>query len=144
MNTSSILKTALVLIIMIMVTAMFFAAVVQAASANIKGYRMHCGAAARIIDDPYLPNLGEAVLNRRYMILNKRLLSRYPSAVARLVFLHECGHLQGIISEIRADCWAVRIAKRQGWLRAKHFRSICRSFGGNRHRCRAMRRCYRG
>ena len=120
-----------------------------AGSAKIGGRRMGCRA-ARVRLSSKLPGIGAAA--KGIIFLNPRLLRRYPSVTRRMIFLHECGHQYVGASETRADCWAVKAAKRQGWLTERGVRTVCRSFanspGSGRHppgpaRCSAMIACFR-
>ena len=122
---------------------------VHAGSAKIGGRRMGCRA-ARVRLSTKMPGLGAAVPGT--IFLNPKLLRRYPSVTRRMIFLHECGHQYVGSSETAADCWAVKAAKRQGWLTERGIRTVCRSFAGSRGsgphppgtaRCSAMFNCYR-
>ena len=122
----------------------------EAGSARVSGRRMHC-ARATVRMSRSSPGVGYATSG--LIVLNPRLLKQYPSVTRRMIFLHECAHHYVGASETAADCWAVKRAKRQGWLTERGVRTVCRSFagstGGGGHvsgsaRCRAMLRCYRG
>lgn len=121
-----------------------------AGSAMVGGKRMSCGA-ARVIHKYDLNDLGYA--KPGLIMLNPSMLSGYPSATQRLIFLHECAHQHvGFDNrEAAADCWAVRRGRAQGWLNRRALDQICRSIshwtGTSLHlpgpgRCRAMRRCF--
>ena len=121
----------------------------HAGSATVGGRRLSCRR-ARVLITRALPGVGAA--ERGTIFLNPDLLRRYPAVTRRIIFLHECGHQYVGASETGADCWAVRAAKRQGWLTERGVRTVCRSFinqpGFGRHppgpaRCRAMISCFR-
>lgn len=119
-----------------------------AGSARIGGRIMTCPR-AEVIFSNELPGVGYAAPGR--IALNRRLLRKYPRAVRRMIFLHECAHQYVGANETAADCWAVRRARRQGWLTRRGLKQVCASFKGSTGgthlpgpaRCRAMMRCYR-
>jgi len=119
-----------------------------AGATRIAGKRMNCRA-ARVVKSKTSPGVGYALSG--VIVLDPRKLRRYPSVVRRLIFLHECAHQYVGRDEAGADCWAVRIAKRQGWLPKRGVRQVCKSFlgssGSQYHlpgpaRCRAMIQCF--
>ena len=114
----------------------------------IAGRNLRCGSARNVVD-PYLPNLGLAAPG--LLVMNPRLLNRWPATVRLFVFHHECGHHHVGASEVAADCWAVRQGVRQGWLDRTGLNQICRSFGNgpatSTHpsgaaRCASLERCF--
>ncbi len=116
----------------------FGSGVAHAGSAILGGRRMTC-ARAKIRLNSNIPGVGFATPGR--IALNPRALKRYSSAVRRMIFLHECAHQYVGGNEAAADCWAVRRAKRQGWLTRKGIRQVCASFN-SAARCRALTRCF--
>jgi hypothetical protein len=119
-----------------------------AGRAMIGGVMMSCYAANVVITDqadgPGFALPGEIIFNPKY-------LAAYPPIVQRLVFLHECGHQYIGNDETSADCWAVRAAKRQGWLTPAGLKQACRALwhteGDGVHlagpeRCAALNSCY--
>ena len=120
----------------------------HAGSTVVGGKRLSCSA-ARVVKTNRSPVAGFTVPG--LIVLSPRRLRRYPRVMRRLIFLHECGHQYVGADETAADCWAVRRAKRQGWLTRRSFNIACRSVrklpGSDVHlpgpaRCRAMRRCF--
>ena len=120
----------------------------QADSAVIGGKRMTCGA-AKVVMDASLPGPGYSLPG--VIMFNPRFLNAFTPITRRIVFLHECAHQYVGTDERQADCWAVRMAKRQGWFKESHIDEVCRSFwkspGGLMHmagpqRCSAMRSCF--
>jgi hypothetical protein len=116
----------------------------------IAGRSLRCGSARNVID-ANLPNLGLAAPG--VLVMNPRLLARWPAIVRLFVFHHECGHHHVGGSEIGADCWAVKEGVRQGWLDRPGLDQICRSFGNGpatathpsgARRCASLQRCYAG
>ncbi len=120
-----------------------------AGTAVVGGRRMSCRP-ARVVLSRSTPHVGAA--RRGVITLNPRLLNRLPSVTRRIIFLHECAHQYVGANETAADCWAVRVGVRQGWLSERGVRQVCRAFAGSRGtgahlpgpaRCRAMLSCYR-
>lgn len=120
-----------------------------AGSAVIGGRRMSCRA-AKVVKTGKSPVVGYA--QKGVIVVNPKLMRKYPSVTRRIIFLHECGHQYVGADETAADCWAVKIAKRQGWLSEAGVKQVCKSFynspGGSYHlpgpaRCQAMLQCYR-
>ena len=114
----------------------------------IAGRALRCGGVRNVVD-PYLPNLGLAAPG--VLVMNPRLLNRWPATVRLFVFHHECGHHHVGASELAADCWAVRQGVRQGWLDRAGLQHICRSFGNGpatpthpsgAARCAGLERCF--
>ncbi len=109
---------------------------------------MSCHAADVYIGND-VPGPGFALPGK--ILLGPKHLKQYPGITQRLIFLHECGHQYVGADETAADCWAVRIAKRQGWLTQAGIRSTCRALwhtaGGASHlpgpeRCAALVQCF--
>lgn len=120
----------------------------NAGSANIGGMRMSC-AAAKVVVSNSVPGPGFAV--EGLIMFGPRFLRAYPPMVQRLVFLHECAHQYVGPDEGEADCWAIKRAKRQGWLTAGVLRQACRaiwhteadgSHAGGPERCEALKVCF--
>jgi hypothetical protein len=114
----------------------------------IAGRSLRCGRARNVID-ANLPNLGLAAPG--VLVMNPRLLRRWPAIVRLFVFHHECGHHHVGGSELAADCWAVKRGVRDGWLDRAGLRQICRSFGNGpatpthpsgARRCASLERCF--
>jgi hypothetical protein len=115
----------------------------------IAGRPLRCGRARNALD-PRLPNLGVAD-ERGLIVVNPRLLRRWPETVRLFVYHHECGHLHVGASETAADCWAVKQGVAQGWLNRDNLQQICRSFGdgpatsthpSGARRCASLDRCF--
>jgi hypothetical protein len=114
----------------------------------IAGRNLRCGNARNVVD-PRLPNLGLAAPG--VLVMNPRLLNRWPATVRLFVFHHECGHHHVGASELAADCWAVKQGVRQGWLDRASLQQICRSFGNGpatsthpsgASRCASLDQCF--
>lgn len=87
------------------------------------------------------------------IVLNLGTLNSLPPVVRWMVYYHECGHISVGASEVEADCWAVKRARREGWLSEKGLNQVCAVFNQVGHgaahpapeqRCALMRRCFRG
>jgi hypothetical protein len=120
----------------------------QAGTAVVGGSRMNCHAAQVVMSDD-VPGPGFAT--KGVIWLGKKHLKSYPTITQRLIFLHECAHQYVGTDETAADCWAVRIAKRQGWLTAAGVKATCRAIwhtqGGQYHlpgpmRCEKLMQCF--
>jgi hypothetical protein len=118
-------------------------------SLAIAGRSLRCGNARNVLD-PRLPNLGVAD-ERGLIVVNPRLLKRFPETVRLFVYHHECGHLHVGASETAADCWAVKQGLAQGWLDRGSLQQVCRSFGNapatsthpsGARRCASLDRCF--
>ncbi len=121
----------------------------HAGSAVVGGRRMTC-AVARVEYSSATPAV--AFAQRGRIVLNRRLLSRFPAITQRMIFLHECAHQYVGYNETAADCWAIRAGVRQGWLGSSGIKQFCRSIYGTvgtafhlpgPARCEAMKRCFR-
>ncbi|MGI9383198.1 MAG: hypothetical protein ACR2PO_08585 [Methyloligellaceae bacterium] len=115
----------------------------------IAGRRLRCGNVPTRLDNN-APGAGFATAGA--ITLNPRRLRRYPAVVRWMIYYHECGHHRVGASETESDCYAVRRAKRAGWLTAAGLRHVCASFrnsrGGRGHvpgptRCRLMQQCFK-
>ena len=74
-----------------------------------------------------------------------------PRRVQWLIYYHECGHILRGPNEGAADCYAVRRARREGWLNRKTLEDICTTFNIAGHgpvhadpdqRCIQLRQCF--
>lgn len=145
----SISVFAAIAVLMSGLVAMIVAPVAaHAGSAKIGGVRMSCHAAKVVVSNE-VPGPGFALPGT--IFFGPRFLKRYPPVVQRLIFLHECAHQYVGTDEAEADCWAVRIAKRSGWLTPAGIKSTCRAIwhtdGGYTHpdgpqRCQMLIACY--
>ena len=87
-------------------------------------------------------------LPKRY---NMQALDPLPRQVQWLIYYHECGHILYGPSETSADCYAVRRARREGWLNDQALNDICAVFNIAGHgpvhpdpqaRCDQLRQCF--
>ncbi len=122
----------------------------QAGSAVIGGVKMSC-ANTKVVVSNQVPGPGFAV--EGMIMFGPKALRAYPPLVQRLVFLHECGHQYVGTDETAADCYAVKAAKRQGWLKAAGLRQACRALWHTQadgshlagpERCDALKQCFDG
>lgn len=117
----------------------------------LDGHRMICGNRATVLD----PNLNDyaAAPYPQFVILNMPLIAKVPTAVKLWIYSHECGHLFVGPDENKADCFAVRRGRTEGWLNAQGLDQVCRFISAARpdaahfsgpERCNLMRECFRG
>ena len=111
---------------------------------------MSC-AAAKVVVSNQVPGPGFAV--QGMIMFGPKHLRAYPPIVQRLVFLHECAHQYVGTDESAADCWAVRAAKKQGWLNTGGLRQACKALWHTEadgshlagpERCDALKACFAG
>src|SRR4030042_1918702 len=74
-----------------------------------------------------------------------------PRQVQGLIYYHECGHILLGQSETSADCYAVKRARREGWLNDQALDDVCAVFNIAGHgpvhpdpqaRCDQLRQCF--
>lgn len=123
--------------------------VVAAGKLRLAGRSMSCGRTPTLMS-PTFWDYGGA--RKGQIILNPIKLAELPDAVRLWVYAHECGHQIYGAGEIRADCYAVRRGRREGWLDAGGMTRICHFLkdhpGDWVHppgpkRCREMTQCFR-
>ena len=116
---------------------------------TIAGRAMRCGKTKTLVSSKYW-RAGGSVPG--IIGLNPRKLKKLPKAVQWMIFTHECGHQTIGKSEARADCWAAKRGRKQGWLTRTGLKQICRTLRNDpakfgyptgKKRCQIMRRCYR-
>ena len=111
---------------------------------------MTCGSFPTVLD----PNLDDyaAAPYRQFIILNMPHVAKVPTAVKLWIFSHECGHKLGGPDENKADCYAVRRGRAEGWLDEQGLEQICSFISAARpdaahlsgfDRCNLMRQCWR-
>ena len=112
----------------------------------IAGRRLTCGPTATL-----LRNFEGFAVSSTVIMLNMQALKDLPRPVQWLIYYHECGHILYGPSETAADCYAVRRARREGWLDEKALDEICAVFNiaghGPMHpdpeqRCNDLRQCF--
>ena len=86
-----------------------------------------------------------------FIILNPKKLDRLSAATRLFVYSHECAHQLYGPGEERADCYAAKRGKAEGWLRESDIAQVCRIFPHKSRsaahpdraaRCAAIRACY--
>ena len=112
----------------------------------VAGRRLSCGATATLIRD-----FEGFAVSSTVIMLNMQALKDLPRPVQWLIYYHECGHILFGPNETAADCYAVRRARRQGWLDKETLDDICAVFNiaghGPMHadpeqRCDQLRQCF--
>ncbi len=111
----------------------------------IEGKRLSCGSTQTLLRDFQ----GFAV-SSTVIMLNMQALKDLPRQVQWLIYYHECGHILFGPGETAADCYAIRRAKREGWLNEETLDNICAVFNIAGHspvhqdpeaRCNQLRQC---
>jgi hypothetical protein len=120
----------------------------RAGSLFLSGYQATCGPIETVVSPIY----DIAASQGGWIYLSPRLL-RLPRAQQLFWYTHECAHNIFGPGEIRADCWAVRQGKTQGWLDTdefKHLLKMIRGLAGDsahpngQKRAENMENCYYG
>jgi hypothetical protein len=120
--------------------------IVSAGRLVIEGRRLSCGATKTLLRDFQ----GFAV-SSTVIMLNMQALKDLPRQVQWLIYYHECGHILYGTSETAADCYAVRRARREGWLNDQVLSDVCAAFNIAGHgpvhpdpeaRCNQLRQCF--
>jgi hypothetical protein len=119
---------------------------VQPGRLVVAGRRLSCGATATLLRD-----FEGFAVSSTVIMLNMQALKDLPRPVQWLIYYHECGHILYGPSETSADCYAVRRARREGWLDERVLGDICAVFNiaghGDLHpdpvqRCNDLRQCF--
>jgi hypothetical protein len=112
----------------------------------IAGRRLSCGKTATLIRD-----FEGFAVSSTVIMLNMQALKGLPQPVQWLIYYHECGHILFGPSETAADCYAIRRARREGWLSRAALDDICATFNIAGHgpvhpdpeaRCEQLRQCF--
>jgi len=126
---------------------------VAAGKLKLAGRTMRCGKTPTLISRKFWDYGGAGGAGRKLIILNPDKLATLPDAVRLYVYAHECGHQIHGASEPRADCYAVKRGRREGWLNRDGLRQICEFLkdhpGDHVHppgpvRCKKMIKCFGG
>jgi hypothetical protein len=119
---------------------------VQPGRLVVAGRKLSCGATATLLRD-----FEGFAVSSTVIMLNMQALKNLPRPVQWLIYYHECGHILYGPSESSADCYAVRRARREGWLNEKALDDICAVFNIAGHgpvhpdpeqRCNDLRQCF--
>ena len=112
----------------------------------VAGRRLSCGATATLLRD-----FEGFAVSSTVIMLNMQALQDLPRPVQWLIYYHECGHILFGPSETAADCYALRRARREGWLNKAALDDICAVFNIAGHgplhpdpeaRCEQLRQCF--
>jgi len=112
----------------------------------IANRRLSCGATATLVRD-----FEGFAVSSTVIMLNMQAMKDLPRPVQWLIYYHECGHILYGPSETAADCYAVRRARREGWLNQKALDDVCAVFNIAGHgplhpdpeaRCNQLRQCF--
>ena len=120
--------------------------IVSAGRLIIEGRRLSCGTTKTLLRDFQ----GFAV-SSTVIMLNMQAMKDLPRQVQWLIYYHECGHILYGPNETSADCYAMRRARREGWLNNQVLSDICAAFNIAGHgpvhpdpeaRCNQLRQCF--
>lgn len=112
----------------------------------IAGRRLSCGSTQTLLRD-----FEGFAASSTVIMLNMQALGDLPRQVQWLIYYHECGHILYGPSENAADCYAMRRARREGWLNDQALNDICAAFNIAGHgpvhpdpneRCNQLRQCF--
>lgn len=112
----------------------------------IAGRKLSCGTTATLVRD-----FEGFAVSSTVIMLNMQAMKDLPRPVQWLIYYHECGHILYGPSETAADCYAVRRARREGWLDQKALDDVCAVFNIAGHgplhpdpeaRCNQLRQCF--
>jgi len=112
----------------------------------IEGRRLSCGRTQTLLRD-----FEGFAVSSTVIMLNMQALQGLPRQVQWLIYYHECGHILFGPSEHAADCYAVKRARREGWLNDQVLNDICAAFNIAGHgpvhpdpeeRCNQLRQCF--
>jgi hypothetical protein len=112
----------------------------------VAGRRLSCGTTATLLRD-----FEGFAVSSTVIMLNMQALKELPRPVQWLIYYHECGHILHGPNEAAADCYAIRRARREGWLSKTGLEGICAVFNiaghGPMHpdpeaRCDQLRQCF--
>lgn len=112
----------------------------------IEGRRLSCGSTKTLLRD-----FEGFAVSSTVIMLNMQALNPLPRQVQWLIYYHECGHILLGPSETSADCYAVKRARREGWLNEQGLGDICAVFNISGHgpahpdpeaRCNQLRQCF--
>ena len=111
----------------------------------IEGRRLSCGSTKTLLRD-----FEGFAVSSTVIMLNMQALNPLPRQVQWLIYYHECGHILLGQSETAADCYAVKRARREGWLNDRALDDVCAVFNIAGHgpvhpdpqaRCDQLRQC---
>ncbi len=117
---------------------------------KLGGRLVLCGKRPSILD-PEFDTWAGAYTNPGFIIVNPVYMQKEAKTVQLYIYAHECGHQFRGFDEDTADAFAIRRGVRQGWLRARGMKQVCRFIsrvpGDSEHpagpkRCRRMTRVY--
>lgn len=112
----------------------------------VAGRRLSCGQTATLIR-----SFEGFAVSSTVIMLNMQAMKDLPRRVQWLIYYHECGHILHGPSESAADCYAVRRARREGWLTRQALDEICATFNIAGHgpvhpdpeaRCTQLQQCF--
>jgi hypothetical protein len=112
----------------------------------VAGRRLSCGMTSTLVRD-----FEGFAVSSTVIMLNMTAIKELPRQVQWLIYYHECGHILYGPGETAADCYAMRRARREGWLTKQGLEEICATFNIAGHgpvhpdpeeRCNQLRQCF--
>jgi len=112
----------------------------------VAGRKLSCGTTKTLVRD-----FEGFAVSSTVIMLNMTAIKELPRQVQWLIYYHECGHILYGPGETAADCYAVRRARREGWLNKQGLEDICAAFNIAGHgpvhpdpeeRCEQLRQCF--
>jgi hypothetical protein len=112
----------------------------------IEGRRLSCGSTKTLLRD-----FEGFAVSSTVIMLNMQALNPLPRQVQWLIYYHECGHILLGPNETSADCYAIKRARREGWLNEQALNAVCAVFNIAGHgpvhpdpqaRCDQLRQCF--
>jgi len=92
---------------------------------KLAGRRVGCGRRPSVLD-PEFDTWAGAYTNPGFIIVNPRYMRKEKMTVQFYIYAHECGHQFRGFDEDTADAFAIRRGVRQGWLKQKGMKEVCR------------------
>ena len=89
---------------------------------KLAGRYMRCGRTPTLMSHTFWDYGGA---KKGMIILNPSKLEDLSKAIRLYVYAHECGHQKYGAKETKADCYAVKRGKREGWLTREGMDEIC-------------------
>jgi len=96
---------------------------------TIAGIPVACGPAPTMIS-PAINDIARGGPMPPLIMLHP-VFFQQPPPLQLFIYAHECAHVNGIMNESAADCWAVRLGRAQGWFDQQSLGLLFQSFAGN-------------
>jgi len=125
-------------------------AVLQSGEIIFNGVAASCNNAPIVLDDSFEDHAA-AWPSSGFIIVNRKFMDPLPEAQQLFTFYHECGHMNGHVAELDADCYSIKRGHKSGWLDEKGLEQLCAYWrpkkGDKKHppgpvRCKHMIECF--